>query len=128
MTEKLSGAVVSSGNPNNLPIQGNGLNTRSFCYIDDFVEAFNLLVKKGKHRNIYNIGTDEEINIKKLVKKIIKMTNKNLLIKKNIQKKGNAKRRCPDLSKIKKIGYKQKVYLDEGLKKTFDWYKKDLKL
>ncbi len=112
----------------NISIQGDGRNTRSFCYIDDFVEAIKILIKKGKHKNIYNIGTEKEVRINDVVKQIITMSKKNLSIKKIASKKGNAKRRCPDISKIKKIGYKPKISLKEGLIKTFNWYKKDLNL
>ena len=59
-----------------LKIQGKGLNSRSFCYIDDFISAFNLILKKGKHKNIYNIGTQEEIKIRDLVKGIIFISKK----------------------------------------------------
>ena len=44
-------------------IQGNGNETRSFIFIDDFISAFDLILKKGKHLNIYNIGTEEKIKI-----------------------------------------------------------------
>ena len=40
-------------------IQGTGKEVRSFIFIKDFVSAFNLILKKGKHLNIYNIGTSE---------------------------------------------------------------------
>ncbi len=107
-------------------IQGNGTNTRSFCYIDDFVSAFNILLKKAKHKNIYNIGTENEIKIINLVKKIINISGKKLIIQKSPETKGNAKRRCPDISKINKLGYKPKITLSSGLKNTFKWYIKDI--
>ena len=47
-------------------IQGTGNEIRSFIYIDDFVKAFNLILNKGKHLNIYNIGTSDKIQIKNL--------------------------------------------------------------
>ena len=109
-----------------IKIQGNGINTRSFCYIDDFVSAFNILLKKGKHKNIYNIGTKDEIKIINLVKKIIDISGKKLTIQKSPETKGNAKRRCPDISKINKLGYKPKITLSSGLKNTFKWYIKDI--
>ena len=49
----------------NFKIQGTGKEIRSFIYIDDFIDAFNLIIKKGKHLSIYNIGTSEKINILK---------------------------------------------------------------
>ena len=51
-------------------IQGSGNEIRSFCHIEDFIAAFNLLLTKGKHLSIYNIGTDERIKIRDLAYKI----------------------------------------------------------
>ena len=108
----------------NLVIQGSGNHTRSFCYIDDFVRGFNILLKKGRNKNIYNIGTQDEIKIIKLIKKLLKISNKKLIIKKTKEKLGNPSKRCPDISKIRKLGFNPAINLDIGLEKTFEWYKK----
>ena len=105
-----------------LKIQGKGLNSRSFCYIDDFVRGFNILLKKGRNKNIYNIGTQDEIKILQLIQKLVKISNKKLIIKKTKEKLGSTPKRCPDITKICKLGFKPKTNLDVGLKKTFDWY------
>ena len=110
---------------NNLIIQGLGNHTRSFCYIDDFVECFNILLRKGKNKNIYNIGTQDEIKIIKLIKKLIKISNKKLIIKKTKEKLGNPTRRCPDIRKISKLGFHPTIDLDTGLKATFEWCKEE---
>ena len=110
-----------------LKIQGKGLNSRSFCYIDDFVSAFNLILKKGKHKNIYNIGTEDEIKIRELVKRIIYISEKKLHIQNTKEILGDVKRRCPDILKLKKLGFKPKNNLNIGLEKTFEWYSKDIK-
>ena len=108
----------------NLVIQGSGNHTRSFCYIDDFVKGFNILLEKGKNKNIYNIGTQDEIKIISLIKKLIKISNKKLIIKKTKEKSGNPSKRCPDITKIRKLGYKPEIDLDIGLVKTLEWYNK----
>jgi len=59
-------------------IQGTGNEIRSFIYIEDFIEAFKLLLKKGKHLNIYNIGTSEKIKIKDLAYKLSRILKKKL--------------------------------------------------
>ena len=100
---------------NKFKIQGTGNEIRSFIYIDDFIEAFKIILKKGKHLNIYNIGTNESINIISLAKKIFKIFNKNPEIKKTPLKKGGTKIRVPDISKIKELGFKKKINLDQGL-------------
>ena len=109
-----------------LAIQGSGDHTRSFCYIDDFVRGFNILLRKGRNNNIYNIGTQDEIKILKLIKKLIKISNKKLNIKKTIEKFGNTPKRCPDITKIRKLGFEPEINLDVGLEKTFEWYNKQL--
>ena len=106
----------------NLVIQGSGNHTRSFCYIDDFVRGFNILLKKGRNKNIYNIGTQDEIKILQLIQKLVKISNKKLIIKKTKEKLGSSPKRCPDIKKISKLGFKPKINLDVGLKKTFEWY------
>ena len=97
-------------------IQGNGSETRSFIYIDDFAKAFECILKRGKHLNIYNIGTNEKVTIKELAKKLSKIFKKQILIKRTKLARGSTKKRLPDIKKIKSIGFKQKIKLDEGLK------------
>ena len=65
-----------SNKKNFFTIKGSGNESRSFIYIDDFVSAFSLLIKKGKHLNIYNIGTTERIKIKNLAKKMSNILKK----------------------------------------------------
>ena len=98
-------------------IQGSGNEIRSFIYIDDFISAFNLILSKGRHLNIYNIGTNEKIKIKDLAKKIAKIYGKKIVIKRTPLAKGSTKVRLPDITKIKKLGFKQKHNLNQGLKK-----------
>ena len=96
-------------------IQGNGFETRSFIYIDDFVRAFKVILQKGKHLQIYNIGTNEKVTIRTLVKKISKIFNKSIVIKKTKLLKGSTKKRLPDISKIRSLGFKQNIKLEKGL-------------
>ncbi len=98
-------------------IQGSGNEVRSFIFIDDFVKAFNLLIKKGKHLNIYNIGTSERITIKKLALTISKILNKKISFKKTPLRKGGTKIRLPDIKKIKKLGFKPEYNVAKGIKK-----------
>lgn len=104
------------------PIQGSGKETRSFCYIDDFTNGLMRVIKKGKHLEIYNIGTDQETSIKKLAKEIGKYFDRKIEIVPGKLKRGGTPRRCPDITKIKKLGYKPKTPLSEGLKNAADWY------
>ncbi len=111
-----------------LKIKGSGKETRAFNYIDDFVDGFMIMLKKGKHLNLYNIGSKEEISIKDLVKKIANLLKIKIKIETSKLPKGGTIRRCPNISKLKKLGYKPKIRINEGLKPMLDWYKDNLNL
>ena len=104
----------------NFKIQGSGNEIRSFCHINDFVGAFDLLLSKGKHLNVYNIGTSEKIKIKDLAYKMSKISKKKIIIIKTPLSKGSTKIRVPDISKMKKLGFKPKLNLDKGLRKILN--------
>lgn len=108
---------------NTLKIQGTGKETRAFIYIDDFVHAINMIIKSGKHKNIYNIGNNNEITIIQLIKKITQILDKKISIKSGLLQKGGTTRRCPNINKLTKLGYKQSFSLDYGLEETVNWYK-----
>tara|TARA_Y100000590_G_scaffold464083_1_gene632558 strand:- start:50 stop:997 length:948 start_codon:yes stop_codon:yes gene_type:complete len=100
----------------NFKIQGTGNEIRSFIYIEDFLSAFNLILNKGKHLNIYNIGTNEKIKIKDLAFKMSKIFKKDIVLKKTPLRKGSTKIRIPNIRKIKKLGFKAQFNLNKGLK------------
>ncbi len=108
----------------NFKIQGTGNEIRSFIYIEDFIQAFNLILKKGKHLNIYNIGTSERIKIKDLAYKLSKIFKKRIVLKKTSLAKGGTKIRLPNIKKIKKMGFKVKFNLNSGLRKILFNYEK----
>ena len=101
-------------------IQGSGNEIRSFIYIEDFLQAFDLILRKGKHLNIYNIGTSEKIKIKDLAFKLAKIYKKKILLKRTALAKGGTKIRIPDIQKIKSLGFEKKFNLEKGLKKILD--------
>ena len=104
------------------PIQGNGKETRAFVFIDDFIDGLMLVLQKGEHLNVYNIGTMEEISMRQAAVEVGKYFGRDVEIIPGKLSKGSVKRRCPDISKLKKLGYKPKVPFKEGLKITAKWY------
>ncbi len=106
-----------------ITLEGKGNETRSFIFIDDFIDALELIYKKGKNLNIYNIGTQDEVSIKYLLNLIQKKMFSNHKIKNIPIKKGGTLKRCPDIKKIKKLGFKRSFKLSYGLDQTIDWYK-----
>jgi len=109
-------------------IQGSGNETRAFIYINDFIDGVMLLRERGEHLKTYNIGTQEEVTVKRLVELIAEYNNKKIHIIPCELRAGGTIRRCPDISKISSLGFKPKVSLSKGLKSVVDWYNKNLSL
>jgi len=108
--------------PIKFPIQGSGEETRSFIYIDDFVRAFMILLKKGKHMETYNVGTNQEISIEKVANLVAKYFKVKIQIIPGKLASGGTTRRLPDIKKIKRLGFVPKVNLSQGICMTSSWY------
>lgn len=116
----------SLSSENYLEIQGDGMQMRSFCFIDDFISAFRLIMNDSNLNQIYHIGTSEEVTVNELARLILKLIPKSLEIKHIPENRGETKRRCPDISKITNIGFSQKIPLQEGLEKTLQHYRSSI--
>jgi nucleoside-diphosphate-sugar epimerase len=109
-------------------IQGTGKETRSFCFIDDLVAGVMTMREKGEHLGIYHVGTIEEVTIAELARRIAGVAGREIeLVAGNLAPGGTA-RRCPDISKLTRLGYKPRVLLSEGLKPALDWYWRNAEL
>ncbi len=104
------------------PIQGSGEETRAFCYVDDLVDGILCMYEKGDHRNVYHIGNDDMISIGLLASKIGEGMNLSLVPDPSAPPAGETPTRCPDIGKMRTLGYQPEVPLDEGLSRTIDWY------
>lgn len=102
-----------SGKP--LPVAGKGTQTRTFCYVEDLIDALLTVIQKGKKGEVYNAGSDIEISIADLAKSIIKITDSKSKIEFVERPVHDHSRRHPDLTKLKKLGWKQKFTLEKGL-------------
>ncbi len=104
------------------PLQGKGLETRSFIYIDDFTDGLMKVVEKGAHMNIYHIGTREERSIRSVAEDVASFYGKKLVIVPRSLRKGGTPRRCPDIKKLSALGFKPKIDFKDGLFRTLAWY------
>ncbi|MCK5130626.1 MAG: NAD-dependent epimerase/dehydratase family protein [Candidatus Sabulitectum sp.] len=99
---------------------------RTFCYIDDAVEIMRILAEaESSLGQAFNVGNESpEITINSLAEKILKIAESNLVITAGPVTAGSPRRRCPDMTKTSEAtGYTSIISLDEGLRRTFIWYK-----
>lgn len=103
-------------------IQGNGRESRAFIYIDDFTDGLMRVIESGEHLNIYNIGTTEEIQMGELAHKVASCLDMKIEVVPGPAAAGGTSRRCPNIGKIKALGFEPKIPFDEGLANTVKWY------
>jgi UDP-glucuronate decarboxylase len=105
-----------------IPIYGDGKQTRTFCYIDDNITATTNAFYDGKFVNdVVNIGGENEITILELAQTIIRVTgSSSKIIHLPALKEGDMTRRKPDISKMKQLLNKPLMGLEEGLKKVLE--------
>jgi nucleoside-diphosphate-sugar epimerase len=108
-----------------LELQGSGRETRSFCYVDDLVAGVMAIRDKGDHLGIYHVGTMEEVAIADVARLIAAAYGRDVELVAGKPAPGGTARRCPDISKLARLGYKPRVTLAEGLKPTLDWYRRN---
>ena len=111
----------------NLPltIYGDGTQTRSFCYVNDLIDAFVLMMDdQSQPSQLYNVGNPDEFTVKDLAKKIIKLTNsKSEIINLELPADDPIKRK-PDITEIKAdLGWEPKIGLEEGLSKSIEYFR-----
>lgn len=106
-------------------VRGDAGQTRAFTYIDDFITALSLLLAAGKDREIYHIGTEEEVTIVDLARRVFQLVRPGEEFTPVFGDGvvGGPDRRCPDIRKMAALGWSPKVFLEEGLRKTVEAYK-----
>jgi nucleoside-diphosphate-sugar epimerase len=78
--------------------------------------------EKGEHLGVYHVGTSEEVTIAELAQRIAARAGREIKLVAGKLPPGGTLRRCPDISKLRRIGYKPRVPLEQGLNATLDWY------
>lgn len=104
------------------PMQGTGVETRAFCFIDDFTDGLMRVIEQGRHLGIYHIGTDEEVAIAEVARQVGAFYGRAIRIVPGTLQKGGTPRRCPAIGKLAALGYRPKVPLRDGLPILARWY------
>lgn len=105
-------------NGNDITIYGDGSQTRTFCYIDDNIDAtLNAYYKNQSVNDVANIGSDLEISILELARKIIEITgSSSKIVFLPALKEGDMTRRCPDISVMKSLLQREMTSIDDGIR------------
>ena len=113
--QHLSGAIP-------FHVQGTGSETRSFCHVGDLVRGVMVMRAHGEHLGIYHIGTSEEVSIADLARRIAAELGRDVELVPSSILPGSTPRRCPDIGKLARLGYRPQVSLEQGLPSTVRWY------
>jgi dTDP-glucose 4,6-dehydratase len=106
-----------------LTVYGNGLQTRSFCYVSDEIDGFLRLAKSDEYLPV-NIGNPHEFTMLECAQMVLKVTGSKSQIRHEPLPQDDPKQRCPDITKARKLlGWEPKIDLETGLRKSLEYFK-----
>lgn len=100
---------------------GTGSPRREFLHVDDLADALLFLMRHYNQSEIVNVGTGKDLTIRELAEKIKKLVGYEGKISWDRSKPDGTPRKLLDVSRLHKLGWKHRIGLDEGLKKTYHW-------
>ncbi len=120
----VSNFIMQALQNKDITIYGDGSQTRSFCYADDLIDGFvRLMNSPDEITGPINIGNPGEFTIKELAEHVIRLTNSNSKLVSLPLPSDDPKQRRPDITKANEIlGWEPKIHLEEGLKKTIEYF------
>ena len=126
----VSNFIVQALRGEDLTVYGDGKQTRSFCYVSDLIDGIMLFIEdKSGFTGPVNMGNNYEFTITDFAKLVLSITGSKSKIKSIELPKDDPIQRNPDLTLAKKtLGYNPKVSIEEGLKKTVEYFKKVVKV
>jgi UDP-glucuronate decarboxylase len=109
-----------------LTVYGDGKQSRSFCYVSDLIEGIVKTMNQNKTLGPVNLGNPKEFTVLELAEKVIRLTgSKSKIVYKPLPEDDPIQRR-PDITLAKKeLSWEPKIELEEGLKKTIEWFKEN---
>jgi UDP-glucuronate decarboxylase len=125
----VSNFIIQALKGKNITIYGDGLQTRSFCYVSDLIEGIVRKMNQNQDYGPTNIGNPKERTIKELAEKIIHLTGTTAKIIYENLPQDDPVRRKPDINKAKRIlDWEPKVRIEDGLNETIEYFKSVLNL
>jgi UDP-glucuronate decarboxylase len=120
----VSNFIVQALKGDPITLYGEGLQTRSFCYVDDLVEGFlRLMATSDEVTGPINLGNPGEFTIRQLAEKVVELTGSASQIEYRPLPQDDPQQRQPDISKAKAVlGWQPTVHLEEGLRRTIAYF------
>ncbi len=125
----VSNFIVQALQGKPITIYGNGSQSRSFCYVDDLIEAFiRLMASPDDFTGPVNTGNPGEFTIRELAEKVVELTGSSSELVYKPLPSDDPTQRCPDITLAReKLGWQPTIQLEEGLKKTIAYFDSFLK-
>ena len=109
-------------NHSEVTLWGSGIPMREFLFVDDMADAVVYALENKLSEYLYNIGTGKDITIKELAKIIQNVTGHQGKIIWDTSKPDGTTRKLIDVSKMKELGWEYSTELEDGIKKTYQWF------
>ena len=120
----VSNFIVQALRGDDITVYGDGNQTRSFCYVDDLVQAFLLMMDQTGFIGPVNLGNTHEFTILELANQVIELTGSSSKIVREPLPQDDPLQRKPDISLAReKLGWEPKISLKEGLVRTIEYFK-----
>ena len=120
----VSNFIIQALKGEDITVYGDGKQTRSFCYVDDLIEAMIRMMNQDKIVGPVNTGNPNEFTVLDLAKKVIELTGSKSKIKFNDLPIDDPMQRKPDISLAKeKLGWRPQIELELGLNKLISYFK-----
>ena len=117
--------IVAAGDGGSITLQGDGSETRAFCYVSDVVDGIVRMWRDGESMNVYHIGSMEEVAIRDLARITAEALGTRVDLIAGPAAAGATPRRCPDIGKMQAIGYAPSVSVVQGIERTVAWYREN---
>lgn len=123
----VSNFIVQALRGEDITIYGQGEQTRSFCYVDDLIGGLIGFMEQDATTGPVNLGNPTEVSMLHLAEVVIRLTGSRSKLVFLPLPEDDPKQRCPDITQAKKLlGWEPKVALEEGLKETIGYFRKQL--
>ena len=110
-----------------LPVQGDGSQTRSFCYVSDLVTGLlHVACDRSATATVFNIGNPHEITVRQLAEQVARLTGRPDALAYEAHGSDDPARRRPDISRMQaRYGWQPRVSLEDGLRATIAYFQED---